>query len=1200
MLRSDLKNRAGVKSNSRTPSSKPSESVADISSPCYASHEGSFFKENININKCETSKLNVEPLQMKRKKKGGEHNLRKSLAWDRAFFTEEGVLDPLELSIISGASCREGLPVINEDTPCSSQLTTKSTDRQKPKYNLLKEFRDEHLGKDRRKPILSSKLDSSSSNIMNSNKVSTWVGSKSGSGSSGCPIPLPPASYPLPANVNTSKAAAKEVKLLKVPGSKTGGPSPVQTTSESNIPRANCVNHNQIVQPVFSIQRNAGLRSFSKSFKTAQTASKVSSLRSARQLERNSSCSSFKGHSSVNMSPVLAEYSDENSVPKIVSDNMTPPRPVHSSEEQYKPLTSAASLAQNAHESGRRMHPSQDQTMKPSGLRMPSPSLSFFSQPKASVLQNLSLRDTDMEICGSQKSGDLKLQETLRRAPQKESNMPNSISSSGNSMSMSSRSGRLAPFHVNDSSHKPNLDSNSTKMVGRKILYDLLASDPISFKLVEDYVVDGQVQDLSNKIGKEIFPEDAEKQRTGSEMPSQSGSYEQMIDDKNLTKAISPIKSESCGSGWRNSESMSEHKYAIHGYETKSVLDESCKELDTCNFDFKHGSVTRTQSENVIEQRAHDTQARQEQTCKPDCHEPCRNYTDQSKHCPGATDKRTHKDKNETETKEITSELLGESLRFGTWCSGSGNHEALKHVGSKHQHGYISNETAVMDEVTEKLLVGEAHVQDALRTSTIRGYRNSINLISDDVDDKKQSGKHFEVQNVCLEVEQSERNAGLIGLLPRKQICLKKSQQENFLETLSLVLNRNDGNKLSCSKVEIPRARREEHGCSFDKDKMNGLRINNNLIHMTSNHDGRLRGKASSDASSNEIIMSMVALDGRWQYENDPRSHDSETVNKRLSKNLYQESLEMEIDHHSSFSKSKTWEVSHKNVLRNVTDAVPVIEDYGGNNCGTSTMPVKGGECDMNYQRSIADSGTVLAKSPSLNACCVKQSECLELPNAGIVAENLLQSNDGLQFGNISQRNNTVLEESSDENVLGSMVDSFTVPEICVGIFRKSSGAVQELPLKHENCSTADGSHVESCIEDAVADTSRIKPFPDPNESEVCQDTSTSFNEPHPKLENDQRKAALTPKNKYGNGLNEKSRTLVLPQNAVPFSDEWLAAIEAAGEDILTRKSGAVQNSPTDKSLPEPSPWSPVKRKNNEIGPFDCTKYTNILPSEYN
>ncbi|XP_038992838.1 uncharacterized protein LOC120116397 isoform X1 [Hibiscus syriacus] len=66
------------------------------------------------------------------------------------------------------------------------------------------------------------------------------------------------------------------------------------------------------------------------------------------------------------------------------------------------------------------------------------------------------------------------------------------------------------------------------------------------------------------------------------------------------------------------------------------------------------------------------------------------------------------------------------------------------------------------------------------------------------------------------------------------------------------------------------------------------------------------------------------------------------------------------------------------------------------------------------------------------------------------------------------------------------------------------------------------------------------------------------------------------------------------PLNAVPFSDDWLAAFEDAGEEILTMKSGAVQNSPTDKSLPEPGPWSPVRKKNNQgVGPFDCTKYTN-------
>ncbi|KAJ6813459.1 uncharacterized protein M6B38_144310 [Iris pallida] len=71
-----------------------------------------------------------------------------------------------------------------------------------------------------------------------------------------------------------------------------------------------------------------------------------------------------------------------------------------------------------------------------------------------------------------------------------------------------------------------------------------------------------------------------------------------------------------------------------------------------------------------------------------------------------------------------------------------------------------------------------------------------------------------------------------------------------------------------------------------------------------------------------------------------------------------------------------------------------------------------------------------------------------------------------------------------------------------------------------------------------------------------------------------------------------------VPLGAVPFSDEWLAAVEAFGEDILEKKTGRVQNSPRDKASPEPGPWSPVKKKAQEIGPYDCTKYSkNNMPT---
>lgn len=47
-------------------------------------------KENTSGNKVELPKLSVERQQMKKKKKNAGFNLRKSLAWDRAFSTDEG------------------------------------------------------------------------------------------------------------------------------------------------------------------------------------------------------------------------------------------------------------------------------------------------------------------------------------------------------------------------------------------------------------------------------------------------------------------------------------------------------------------------------------------------------------------------------------------------------------------------------------------------------------------------------------------------------------------------------------------------------------------------------------------------------------------------------------------------------------------------------------------------------------------------------------------------------------------------------------------------------------------------------------------------------------------------------------------------------------------------------------------------------
>lgn len=81
--------------------------VDPVKPGCSSSYRrGCSNKENINTDKAEVPKLSIEPLHMKRKKRGGGYNLRKSLAWDRAFSTEEGIYDYSTISI-SFCQCRK-------------------------------------------------------------------------------------------------------------------------------------------------------------------------------------------------------------------------------------------------------------------------------------------------------------------------------------------------------------------------------------------------------------------------------------------------------------------------------------------------------------------------------------------------------------------------------------------------------------------------------------------------------------------------------------------------------------------------------------------------------------------------------------------------------------------------------------------------------------------------------------------------------------------------------------------------------------------------------------------------------------------------------------------------------------------------------------------------------------------------------------
>ncbi|GMI94680.1 hypothetical protein like AT5G60150 [Hibiscus trionum] len=181
------------------PTSNPTDVKAQ--NPSFSSNIN---KENIDDteHKSELQKLCLEPQKMKRKKKGGGYNLRKSLAWDRAFFTEEGVLNSTELSLISGNFSElsgEKLLAIEEEP--GESLSSGSPDLQAIENNLFKELPCNNSNTKVASKVANSSLrqktsGSASQSVVKQNVLSIHDVNRSGSKRSGCPRPVTSSAYP--------------------------------------------------------------------------------------------------------------------------------------------------------------------------------------------------------------------------------------------------------------------------------------------------------------------------------------------------------------------------------------------------------------------------------------------------------------------------------------------------------------------------------------------------------------------------------------------------------------------------------------------------------------------------------------------------------------------------------------------------------------------------------------------------------------------------------------------------------------------------------------------------------------------------------------------------------------------------------------------------------------------------------------------
>ncbi|KAA8543990.1 hypothetical protein F0562_021833 [Nyssa sinensis] len=566
-----------------------------------SSPRGSSNKENINMNKSEVPKLSVELQQMKRRKKGGGYNLRKSLAWDRAFFTEEGVLNPVELSMLSGnfgSSSGEVLSVIHEEGRKSlsgvSNCASDSVHLQALEETLFKEIPETTLNVDREKGGSSLlKHDSSAHDNVASTPLATpkrlsYHTSGTGSKSGVCPQPFSLSSLKRPANSSTTKASLKESKLPKLPVPKPPkvpvpklGSCSISTGTKSTVLGASHLKHNQMAQSDYA-QKNSGLKGDSKNIKSAPNKAKaasgcisLSAKLIAQHPRRNTVDSPLEINSSTNRRPVLVGKA--NGSLQENPDPVLPPSGAHALEGHDVSRKTGLS-SQNTQCIGGNMPYIKFQTTKPSGLRMPSPSLGFFGQPKNSNSQSLPHRTT--QPCNLPKScipslkkfGASNYMPELRplHAPGKMPKVVNDANASENTRVLGLSAECSVPSGFNDAScenMKLNLEVDNEEMVEVNVPCDPKRSEPVKNNEHVHKVIDADKEFEKHaepdKIGKFFYHEDREWKVNGNEFLLQSGSCDQFKRDSNEKETtVCPEYGDSNGSNLENPKFISQDSFS--------------------------------------------------------------------------------------------------------------------------------------------------------------------------------------------------------------------------------------------------------------------------------------------------------------------------------------------------------------------------------------------------------------------------------------------------------------------------------------------------------------------------------------------------------------------------------------------------------------------------------------------------------------
>ncbi|KAK6926848.1 hypothetical protein RJ641_008567 [Dillenia turbinata] len=1086
-------------------------------------------KENLNENASETLKVSNDPQQMKRRKKGGGYNLRKSLAWNKAFFTEEGVLDSTELSLLRGnfnTLDSKALPAIHEEPPDGCDSNTNSADLQELEETLI---RKSNQSTSENGEGSSASLVQKCASPASINRSSSAVkgkpllprrGAKVGAkNNSSCLVG--PSLYPFlvtqwfiscskflgycslrlfklekisltwsmqkrTMNLSTGKGETKGLKIPRIPAKKAGISAlpPPTKSAVLDQSRSKC---NRIAQSGALNGRKFG----------ADTAS-FSVISSNQHSKKNLASSTLEKNSSSRLRPPILRKT--TGTLGEVRDTEHPVSAKPADKGHIRPNVGQPSSQASSPIGGGIQH-AKLQMAKPTGLRMPSPSLGFFAQ---SIIK-----------------------------PQ-EKNLPQSCISNlqkvdgGNHVREPTHSPALngRPKVVNDFKKNMDIEYISTKPLVISDPLHLEQVNTLKFGLTDDYMEKSTAKPLiletSIKFDQGQICNDTDQ--TSIEETRISGDFQQLG-----SGSIVVLSSKQNCAKESNQSSTSGHigERPFHSTVEREEKDEI---VDNVSFKFQ----------DLIESGM-------------DIYDGLPQLTADRKGKDGAA---------------IVDGMIEKSCSRGTTYSGN---MAGANVSPMLQ-GPNQNDLDISDGLSH-LIAEREQKDDAV-------VLNGMDEISCFREAKLHSDYEPEA-NVCPSlhsphcselgiydgpsqptVEREEKYSAAVMNGRNEKSCMGAAViylgDELGVDASPTV---EDPNVDICEHLSQPIVERQEEDIGAVMDSM----IETSCMGEAKIHSGNNSGAESGS----ELSFPMPDKHNRFDVI---QAHFEEQTS---SQNSYKGGEQVLQETCAVLSSDRL--LQEERVLLGISE-----DDYVLQTCAVLNQ-------NENAESEDKSHPVVAQRTSTREEVIFDQDKTIEptqKKDAISGSSNVDQSSKYRQNGD---------KVSNEVDLCGAGMSLG-----CESSFRLSKDELPEEPM------TCDHRHEERDLSDPSVGTSLngsssrvqrvtvLKIDIPPKDTETLQSSNSSTGGLC-KLETDidlsDDRHATIPLQPVADSKVDSPAVRPHP-DAVPFSDEWLAAIEAAGEEILTKKSGAVQHSPPVKSQPEPGPWSPVKRKSTQVlGPFDCTKF---------